>query len=119
MGSELTSAIGGLGLSFISYIIGRAILNLSLFREDSGRNGILSSLLVYISVAFFIVGLPAAVAVHLVQSYPKKRIYNAARKEERESMEKICQADIKAAVQKEHDRLVQYYSELMRETKRK
>lgn len=113
MNSELISVIGGLGLSLVLYAIGRILLNLSLFMEDSGRDDFLNKLLTYTSFAFFFLGFPATAIIGLVQSYPQKRMCEAARKEERESMKKICRADIKAAVEEEHDRLVAFYKDLM------
>lgn len=117
MDSKLISVAGALGLSLVLYAIGRILTNLSLFREDGGHDDFLNKLLVYISVAFFILGFPATAIISLVQSYPQKRMCEAARKEERESMKEICRIDIKAAVKKEHDRLVEYYSELMQDIK--
>lgn len=81
--------IGWLGAAFLSYAIGRLILNYEMYREDQGKNGVFEKFLTGLSFVFFIIGIVPTAIVHITQIYPKKRIRDAAYKEGREAEAKI------------------------------
>lgn len=81
--------IGWLGAAFLSYAIGRLILNYEMYREDQGINGVFEKFLTGLSFVFFIIGIVPTAIVHITQIYPKKRIRDAAYKEGREAEAKI------------------------------
>lgn len=91
--------IGWLGAAFLSYAIGRLIMNYEMYREDQGKNGAFEKFLAGLSIIFFIIGIVPSLIVHLVQLYPKKRIEQAARKEEREKCDKFYKRELELARQ--------------------
>lgn len=91
--------IGWLGAAFISYAIGRLILNYELYREDQGRDGFFNKILAALSFVFFFIGIVPTLIVFLVQSYPRKRIEQSARKEEREKCDKFYKRELELAQQ--------------------
>lgn len=77
--------IGWLRAAFLSYAIGRLIMNYEMYREDQGKNGAFEKFLTVVSYVFFILGIVPTAIVHITQIYPRKRIRDAAYKEGREA----------------------------------
>lgn len=94
-----------LGCSFILWAIGRLFLNLSLYREDKGKDDFINTALTGIAFFFFFFGLPASLIITLIWSYPKKRIWDGGYKEGRKRERELAETDIRCAVAEERDRL--------------
>lgn len=112
---QLSGIFEVVGLSFVSYSIGRLLNSLSLYLEDSNTHRFLRTISGYSCYVFYFFGIIGAAIVHLVQAYPNKRAEKSAREEERESMKAIADIDIRSAVSAEGERLNEHYHELMRD----
>lgn len=86
-------AFATLGCSFILYAIGRLFTNLSLYREDKGKDDFINTILSGIAVFFFFCSLPAVLIITLTESYPKKRIWDGGYKEGRKRERELAETD--------------------------
>lgn len=105
--SDFQLFFAGAGLAFVCYCIGRGINNIAMLFFDPGP----LNFFMILSLPFYLVGIPAALALHLVQSFPNNCIIDAAVKEEREKWEKRCESEVQTAVRLERDRVYDDLSE--------
>lgn len=101
-----------LGLSFLSYCIGRLINNAAILLEDTlYEDNIYSKFLVILSFFFYLVGLPVVLALHVIQAFPKQRMIDEAVQDEREKCKKYYEMEIRIAVRNEREKLYSEFAE--------
>lgn len=88
---DLYSFSAGLGGSFLFYVAARLLNNLIIYYdEEAGKsNFFISKFLPCVCIVLYLFGLIPALVIHIIHAYPRRRAEAAARKEEREFMEKI------------------------------
>ncbi|MGI5987716.1 MAG: hypothetical protein ACOX7M_06195 [Dysosmobacter sp.] len=95
-----------LGFSFLSYCIGRLINNFAIsFDGTLYEESIYSYFFSFLSLLFYLFGLPVLLSLRAVQSVPNRRMLDAAVQEEREKWKKRCESEVQIAVRLERDRV--------------
>ena len=110
-----------LGGSFIFYVAARLLNNLMIYYEDCSKksNFFFSYFLPFVCSVLYLFGLIPALVIYIIHAYPRRRAEAVIKKEERKFMEKINQSEVRIAVKAEHDRLVDFYKELLHEEREK
>ena len=111
--SEILENLAYLGPAFIMYCIGHLLNEVSIYFDAPGKSEILSKASAFTSFIFMFFGFPVWAILYFVQRSSKRRICDFARREEREEMKQYCETEVRIAVQEEHDRLVEYYRDLL------
>ena len=98
----MSDAIEVLGLSFVLYVVGRLLMNYTMYRDDQGKDDFLNYLLTWAAYLCFIYGIIPTTFIYLVQIYPRKRLEKSVSRETREECEKHHEIEINALKRELH-----------------